>query len=156
MSRHSERIPHHFGVKILNNSYTYVTKEANPDDEWDADDTETSHDINGMEIAEHGYHADVVLDFLPTKGQEYYLLYATHSTGDSFSHHTGNIFYIDLFNDLEFARKIQKLFESDNSKEGKNITYTRESGSIVQHHTPWGGYFEHLEYVNIEKIKLND
>ena len=117
--RNKNRIPVHFGIKVIDNSYTIVTKERDPNEEWDGENTYTSHNITGIELTEHGYDTDVVLEYLPTVGKEYYLLYGNYSTGDSFNHHTGQIFYIDLFEDYEFARQIKILFEKPENS-GKN------------------------------------
>ena len=138
-------------IKINNNSFTHVTHERNPEDEWSADSTDTDHAISSFSVSNGNGYFDLVVDTCIVPKRKYILLYATYSTGDSFSHHGGQIDYIGLYDedqaDIVHATKC-KLRDAT----GYSVTITAENGEPYSYGIPWHGYFERLEA--IESIEI--
>lgn len=148
-------------IEIIDESYTMVTRHGDPNDEWDGDDTETSHHITGFRVLKNGY-SDLEVDFKLTPGKPYYLLYAIYSTGDSFHHEEGKIEYIGLYKSLKDAEVNQKLIEKHyketNESNPRNfdsmfsVELISPSGVKYKQHVPWNGYFESLTSVEVIPI----
>ena len=71
-------------IRIINKCHTYATRQSDPDDSWDQDDNDTSHNIVGIEIAPDSGYYDISVPFDIERGKEYFLVYGIYSTGDSF------------------------------------------------------------------------
>ncbi len=89
----------------------------------------------------------------------YYLVSVIYSTGDSFSHHEGNIDYIELYENLEMAEATKKMIEDSYNRKNKEESYGVEilsnNGNLYKiSSSPWVGYLETLEYVTIDYISL--
>ena len=65
-------------VAVLDHAYTTVTREADPNDEWDRDSTDTSHHIYGIQKAQKYGDLECSFELLPNK--TYYLLYYLYDT----------------------------------------------------------------------------
>lgn len=145
-------------VIVVNKSYTEVTRESDPDDRWDADDTYTSNNIVGIKFSE-GYSDLNAIPFEILPDKDYYLLYVIYSTGDSFSHHEGQIDYVELYEDRSLAEASAKMIEDDykewRKKENKwNVEILNSRGEMFQFYCPWKGYFERLTSVEVENVRL--
>ena len=147
-------------VSIEKTSYHTVTDEADPNDEWSCDSTDCHHDVGSLrEVKDRG---DFI--FTPNKIQdEYFLVYATYSTGDTFHSEGGCFQPIAIYSDYQSAEKTKSRLE-DWTKEKKdeseyNTIIQLEDGSggfkDFQFHVPWIGYFEHLEEIEIKKLLLH-
>jgi hypothetical protein len=139
-------------VKIIDNTYTEITREADPEDRWSGEDTDASHDILGLELTNTYYDLDT--EFPIELGVNYYLLYAIYSTGDSFSHHEGKIDFIQLYKTASKAEDARKILLSPRQEDKFSATIKTESGKHLQMHIPWDGYFESLTNLNIEEVRL--
>lgn len=89
----------------------------------------------------------------------YYLVSVIYSTGDSFSHHSGKIDYIELYESLEMAEATKKMILDSYALKDKEESYSVEilnnSGTAYKiSSSSWVGYFESLEDVQIDAIKL--
>jgi len=135
-------------IEIIDDTYTEVTRESDPDEQWDGDDTCTSHDIHGFKIGKYG---DLSVRFEPEYDKTYFLLYATYSTGCSFSQHEGEIEYVDLYEDENVAWENYRRL--DKHGEGYSAKLLHESGKEYTFSIPWIGYFESLQDLEVMAIR---
>lgn len=146
-------------------------------------DTHTSHYVRGIRLAkQEGYvDYDVVVDFEPQHGVPYHLVYAQYSTGDSFGHDRGRGFEIvGLYRSRDVADKIVADIKQYDRKErtlrygydplthkslsGKEIGKLQkeledmfiigDDGKREKLYTPWIGYFDSLDYVEVQDFTL--
>ena len=132
------------------------------DDEWSRDSTSTDVYIGDMfEITKGWSELESDIDF--QKDKDYYLVWATYTTGDSFGRDSGNYEIIELFDSIDKAELMSKTIEDNYKvyeKESNtfNADYTVEltmnNGNVVRLCCPWKGYFESLECVNITNMRL--
>ncbi len=143
-------------IKVEVNSYTEVTREADPDDAWGADDTATSNYFTGIKIT-HGGIYDLLIPYPIVKGKTYYLVVATYSTGDSFSHHTGRYEIIDMYSSAERAEIAKRSIEDDYraNPDEYSVTFINCKGAPQKIHCSWKGYFESLESVEVTSVQLS-
>lgn len=156
----------------------YVTRERNQDDEWDNDDTAIDTTILGVETSKEsqekaGYN-ETIVPFEVVDGKDYYLVYVTYSTGDSFHREDGVVRYIDLYETREKAEKTAKVIQdhynlSDNERRWNakpvkppksynefSLKYRNEVGEEVDLHVSWTGYFERLSGITVQKVQLHE
>lgn len=138
-----------YNVEIVDRTYGEVTRHSDPDSQWDNDDTCTSHDIRGFKVTKDYY--DLTVEFEPNYDKTYFLLYATYSTGNSFSHHEGEIEFVDLFEDENVA--YENLRRLERHKEGYSVKLLHESGEEYSFSVPWIGYFESLSDLEVMAIR---
>ena len=137
-------------VAVLDHAYTTVTREADPNDEWDRDSTDTSHHIYGIQKAQKYGDLECSFELLPNK--TYYLLYYLYDTGDSFGSDTGNIEFVGLYQDKKLAEKscdaLNKFSRSKNNK----ITIWNDLGQqYVEHvHDDYFGGFTSAHVASVE------
>ncbi len=134
-------------------------------EEYGSWSSKTEHHIAGaIKVTEDEYFdLEVNDDFL---NKRVYLLYILYSKGDSFGTSTGNIEYIDVFENYDKALEVKKIIEEDykrnpnydfepDGKDLKSLFYTKENGNKAKIPTCiYKGYFEDIESVNIEKITI--
>ena len=146
-------------IKILNDM---VHNRKESDEEYGDWSAETIHHITGaIKVKEKEYfNLEVNDNFL---NKEVYLLYILYSRGDSFGTGSGNIEYLDIFENYDKALEVKKIIDDDYEEkpnytfEPSDLFYTKENGNIVKIPTHiYRGYFEHLESVNILKIIIKD
>lgn len=174
MKKEKEKVLY-YPVIIHTRANTWVTRNRNEDDEWDKDDTETSTDVLGVETEkdkrEQSWFRDVVVPFEVVPGKDYYLVYVTYSTGDSFSRSDGEVAFIDLFETREKAEKLASIINehyvlSDNEQRWADkkqkppkgyseyeLTYHNEEGREIKYHVSWTGYFERMSSVTVQKVQ---
>ena len=161
-------------IRIIDKCYTYVTRQSDPNDSWDQDDTGTSHNIVGIEIATVGGYYDISVPFDIEQGKEYFLVYGIYSTGDSFHHEEGSITYVDLFQTHEKAMEcVHRLEEHHRVHVGLETYYPNkkrekppkgyvdytcvlmdDSEKEYKFHVPWHGYFERLSSLEVIPVSL--
>ncbi len=150
-------------IKVLVNYYTDVTREADPDDEWDADNLAHSTDVLGLQEVADDKYFDIAIPFKLEKDTHYFLVMGVYSTGDSFHNETGVIEYVDVFCTLRAAQTCKTALEqNDKHFRRDDITYEdslsckliRDDNSTYDFYVPWTGYFEYLEYVDIVEVYL--
>jgi len=151
----------YYSIQVEDDAYCSETSEADPNDSWDRADTSTSHSVEGFRAADEkeGKYFDLVVPYEPEFDKTYYLLYVVYSTGDSFGHDEGSsIEYIGFYKESELDtahenKRTIEQFEDDTY----HVMLRDPTGKEFQQHTPWRGYFEHLDYVEIKEVtRLED
>lgn len=165
-------------IRIVDETHCNTTREHDPNDKWDQDDTSTSHNIKGIEIADKKksfvFH-DMEVPFKVRKHVTYFLLYVIYSTGDSFHHSEGEINFVDLYESRDFAEANKILIEEhykavkgdgDDMEEFRDggttrkafekftIALQRSNGNVMNTHVPWTGYFERMTSVSIKEVRV--
>ena len=105
-------------INVVDEAYTDVTQEADPEDEWSGESTDTSHNIQGIKLGKN--YGDVECSFEVVPGETYFLLYYLYSTGDSFGTASGQIEFVGLYNDLKLAEKSCKALNTFNKRDPNN------------------------------------
>jgi hypothetical protein len=148
-------------VKVLKDSYTEVTREADPEDELDEDSTFTTTVFNGLSLVGKNEYSDIAVSFNLEEEKDYFLVVASYTRGDSFSEDEGVIEFVDLYKDEEKAKETVKvlldhfeLYDEDTCYSVSPINLTREEGESFPFLPPWCGYFERLEEISIVPLKL--
>lgn len=147
--KEEEKLPQ-FHIRIVRDEYERVTRVADPEDEWGADDTDTDHTIYGYEVTE-GYW-DFVLHEHPNK-RPLYLIYALYDTGDSFHRADNKICLIFLSLHKEDAIAVERALE-ENSRTKSDDFHAIEVKLPIAKETvtigtsTWKGYFESLRSFN--------
>lgn len=125
--------------------------------EIEGESIDTIHIIEGIELSERYFDLDVPFDV--TDDKIYYLVYGIYNTGDSFHSDTGEIEFVDLYENEDDAYDCQKVLEAhykvyiDNNKI-EFCDLTRSNGIKYRFHAPWIGYFEELCYLQIDMVML--
>ena len=140
-------------VKIDYTTYIEVTREADPDDPWDCDDTYTSYNF-GSTFRKHKY-ADLFLAEEPEDGDIRYAVYVIYSTGCTFSHdEDGEIEWMALFEEEHQAKELVDKIEKEDYS---TLEYTDHTGNTIKRgYIPWDGYFEDFSragYVEVRYVK---
>ena len=143
--------PKMYGARVSYSSYCNVTKEANSDDEWDADDLAYSYTPQYLTAVSDKYSADVLCTVPVEYNKPYFLVTVTYRTGNSFHHETGRITEVALFDNEEDAKELQKLIE----KNDEEISEFEFKGHSI-YNGAWTGYFERIESVNVDGLYLKD
>lgn len=153
-------------IKIIAEETKTILRYADPNEEWDNDDTNIDTYIHGIQKVDANGYSDLTIPFDVEPGRTYYLVYANYDTGDSFGQYGGQVCYIDLFKRYSLAKKLMKLLQEDASipldvsnwtNSTNNLSYTREDGSKIDCYTgTWKGYFESLNYFTIESVRIVD
>lgn len=148
-------------VKVLKDSFTEVTKEADPEDDWSAESTFTTTVFNGLSLVKKDEYSDLAISFDLEEGKDYFLIVASYTIGDSFHEDEGIIEFIDLYKDFEKAKETVKvlldhfeLYDEDTCYSVSPVNLTREEGEVYSFHPPWYGCFERLEEISIVSLKL--
>lgn len=156
-------------VRVVYDTFGYQCEE--PSDDYLAGEpysrrgtTNADISVQGIEVVKEKDWYDVVTDFAVKKNVQYYLLYAVYETGDSFGRDGGRTEWIGLYRDFHLAQaqaeKIeQHANEYDRRGQSSSDAYTvkivADNGTEYPLHTPWNGYFEHLQYVSVEGVMIN-
>jgi hypothetical protein len=146
-------------IVIINDSYGGTSRQHDPDDRWDRDDTYVEHSIKGFRIAKKSDYRDLVASFKPKKDKPYYLLYGVYDTGDSFGRDTGQLEFFDLYDNLEAAETSRKILDgfTGNHKDNNDdhsVTIFDNEFKPYKTTVPWLGYFESLQGVYVETVYL--
>lgn len=147
-------------IYIINDKHTEVTKEKNPNERWDGENTMTSNHIRGFEVIgpdDKWRTIDISVPFDIDRDKTYYLVSVIYSTGDSFNHHEGVIDYIEMYENEEMAIATRDMIENSYKSKDKEEKYSVEilnnSGTPYKISASWVGYFERLEEVRIDCVK---
>jgi len=135
-------------LMLIDNVTGGVSRSADPNEEWDGDDTWESHSPQAWEISQNTYY-DVIYPGTVKRGEDLYLVYAIYNTGDSFSRSDGQLDVIDAFKSVLNARKCA---DAAGKATGHSFSYQNDFGQPASHHTTWIGYFESL--TGIYSVKL--
>jgi len=149
-------------IKVLSHSWTEITEEANPDDDWSADSTSTYWSFNGIKVVSEKDYFDLVTAFEPKKRETYYLVLVVYHSGDSF-HHADNEYveYIDLYQDINNAEQAAEEIRQHDSaydRRGHEETYklmvTMANGKRKHHYASWHGYFNGVGSIQVVSVSL--
>lgn len=165
-------------LRLVVDSHTWVSQERDPEDEWSRDSTTTSHEVkelwlNAPSILHSEDVHEVPVGFEPALGQEYHVVCAQYSTGDSFGHDEGRGFeVVGIYTDPDFAEDIVRRLEAHDSirrhltgyssrpvrkSKGFNehvVELKLENGKGYKYSPPWTGYFESLDWVRSYPLTL--
>lgn len=149
-----------YSLEIEDDTYGHDTSETDPENSWDRPNTYVSHSITGFRALPEadGKYYDLVIPYEPLFDEEYFLLYAVYSTGDSFGHDEGaGCEHIGFYkkSQLEIAQENQRKIEehkTDRNSNSYSIILESPEGKEFEQQTPWVGYFESLDLVEIVGI----
>jgi hypothetical protein len=165
MISHAPKRRYGTGITINCHSYREIIRERDPNDQWSGQDTDSHHTIDGIFLTPEYRFPDVVSEIPIEKGKQYFLVYALYSTGDSFSHDSGCLFYIDLFDKIEKAEKCKQSvfahyrnYKDDAEYHGeahcRQAGYESPTQGMKTVHVPWIGYFESLQEIIITPVQV--
>lgn len=137
---------------VINNDQSYEVTRYATEDEWDADDTHTDNRIRSFSLTDT--YSDLSIGFIPEEDKTYYLLYAIYTTGDSFHTSSGNIEFVDLFEDEELGWENYRILQNHKEGNGYSAILKNQLGLKYSYHIPWIGYFENLESLELMPIEL--
>lgn len=135
---------------VVKDQYCHTTREHDPEDRWSGEETCTDTSVWGFEVTSEDKYWDGIAKFDLEYDKDYFLVYAIYSTGDSFSRHDGQFDVADLFETMDEAKEVKKILDGfDKNGEGQTVQISEG----INYHVPWWGYFEYLEYVEIEVVR---
>jgi len=148
-------------IKVLDESRTYLIRKGDGEKWGDRDCHGTEHQITGIKVVSKNDYRDLEVGFDIKPRTPYYLLYATYRTADSFGYDEGNIVFIDLFKDINFALKIKEIIaqkgpDNKHGMESSNVKYHTEYNKEITFYKPWIGYFERLEELVVLPVLLEE
>jgi hypothetical protein len=139
--------------KAIFEGYEEVTRESDPDDRWDRDDTtfvltrirvEPSDEPQANNV--WGY--DRVFDFsVPDDVTKVYLVYAEYGTGDTFGNDDGQIVAFEAF-----TEEFQADYLAERLRVATGFSLPNDHGD--DYYIPWTGYFETLNEVRVAELSL--
>lgn len=138
------------GLVLETHCDRWVTTESDPDDRWSADSHEETTSVHGIGLSRPQDEPDVVATFTPSEGDEVYLLSAVYGSGDSFHHDSGLFFAVAVFKTPVLAEFAKAAILA--AREYPMVSFFEEDGSLRRLHSPWNGYFEVLERVDVDKL----
>lgn len=145
-------------LELQYDSYSENTRESNEDDAWDRGDTDTSWTFLGVNLTQHDsqYALPVEDDIKP--GDTVYVVTAVYSTGDTFGHDAGHCMeFISYHKNSEIAYRNKKNIEAGlNKDKAYNYTIELDNGNTVSRYCPWDGYFESLDYVEVNEFIVKE
>lgn len=150
-------------VTVSVSTYEEITEEADPDDSWDRANTEKSIDgwsavkSDAKVTDDYWYMDETITVEVPEDTDEVFAVYVVYSTGDTFGYDAGQVSIADVFDNEDDAHDLRdKYKEFDNTGGyGRNsIVPVDFEWNGKRYGIPWAGYFEHLEHVGVETIKV--
>lgn len=150
-----------YNVKIDKISRQHVTRERDPNEQWDADDLAWDHDIQGFSVVGKKKYWDFVMTKNP-KGKTLYLVYALYNTGDSFHCEENVICLVGLYEDEADAVSVMDAIELDDKENSGrfdsdrfnpiNVKLPKKGVEETIATSTWKGHFERLNTVNVESV----
>lgn len=134
--------------KVIVDIREYYTREPE-EDEWDNGETAADISIQGVEFAERYF--DLALPTEYDASKPLFLLWANFDTGNSFGRQRNKFEAVDIFQNRARAEAAQRTLTD--TEEG-NASYVRDDGSTIQYSCPWHGYFESLNYLELEEVAI--
>lgn len=153
-------------LRVDCDSWTETTRKGDPDEQWDGDDTAATTTVNALVLAGEDDYRDLTVGHPVAPGDTLHLLYAVYGTGDSFSHQSGCVEWIDAYRTKAEAEKAAEAIRahygryerSKNSrKDPEDFCSVRLPSSLGVEFTlscPWIGYFESLEDVVVAALPV--
>lgn len=135
--------------KVIVDIDEYYTREPNDDDKWDSGETAAHISVNGVEFAEHYFDLVLPTEYDPLK--PLFVLWANYDTGDSFGQYCNKFEAVDIFQDRARAEAAQEALTGSKKY---SASYVRDDGTTIQYACPWHGYFENLNYLEVEEVAI--
>lgn len=146
-------------------SYSYVTRHSDPDEQWDADDTATTWTApDSIYLRSPRDYSDT--DDLPwevSPGDVVFMVWVQYSTGNSFGHDDGAYSeVIGWYQNAEDAYKCRDIIDADSGTkyeygmDGNKVEVPMFNGQGTRpvYTGSWKGYFESLDHVSIETLRV--
>jgi hypothetical protein len=159
-------------VAVHTNCCSTVTSSADPEDQWDRDDTDTSWDFESLELVGRDGYDTIATNFEVAVGDELHLLWVIYSTGNSFGNDDGGQHeLVGLYqnphvaaqnkerisrhaewyrNNHRYSTKKKVDVKPEFAKDDYTVVLLSEDGKDVELHVPWNGYFESVDDVRVE------
>jgi hypothetical protein len=133
-------------------SYSYCTREADPEDNWDRGNSGTDWTIGGISLGARDSERSLPADFDVQVGDKVFVVYAVYSTGDTFGHDEGAYLEVLSFHkNREIAERNLAAAEGRTRRDRSQLVLEFDSGGKVERYCPWDGYFESLDYARLEE-----
>lgn len=148
-------------------SYSHVTRHSDPDERWDADDTSTTWrapDKVSLEKQRDSWREET--DDLPwdvKPGDIVFMVWVQYSTGNSFGRSDGEYHeVVGWYQNAEDAYKCRDAIDGDARKpyeygqDGNKVGVPTFDGKGTRplYTGSWKGYFESLDHVSIETLRV--
>lgn len=149
----------HWGVRLITTNYTTLAAEADPDTDYACDSVD--HDVTVVGAVLDEGNPDLVAPFEPIKGEWVYVVGARRSSGDSFHTDTGIFEAVALYRDLGRAELAAAAIEEHNHLDdsalinSSRLAILDDRGEPVRVWVSWRGYFDHLESVRVERVRVS-
>ena len=155
-TKESNTTPTYYGYDLGHSSYGEVTREADPSEEYDGNDTYIYWSISGTLIENQSLSADFCAPFQVKPDIDYYAVYVIYSTGDSFSRsENGCIRFVELFETKEKAQKlVNTILMLHSTTEPSSMDYLDENGNKKKCSCEWNGYFESIATCEAKEVSL--
>lgn len=145
-------------VRVETEVQTWVTRDSDPDDRWDRDDTDSSlSDLSVFAVDNESFdrYDDFEVEGVEV-GDPVFVVVCKYSSGDTFGRNDGQIEIMDVFATANEAYKLIDVLENDPSEvKSKNGRYIETRFSVdyngKTYRKPWVGYFEYLESLTVER-----
>ncbi len=122
-------------LKFSVHVHTWVTHEADSDDEWDRDSTDGVVTVTKCHLARKDGYNHLGIEFDVDVGDTIWLVWAQYSTGDSFGCDGGQ---------YELCSVHKSKHEADAEIE--------RLGKLNDYSVPWSGYFECLDFIKAQEM----
>lgn len=148
-------------VRVEYDSYGYRVEEPSEDyqngEEYSyRGHTSASISVRGIQEVENSRdYCDLTTKFTIEPGRDYYLLYVVFETGDSFGTDGGNVEWIALYEDRDLAEEqVVNIRKNDENKDSYSVKLKLHDDVEIDYYAPWKGYFERIEDVVVEKVRM--
>ena len=147
-------------LHVESHSYCTITRAADPDENYDRDDTDMGGTAEGLKMCTD-QEASLVVPFEPVEGETLYLVWCTRSTGDSFGQDSGIFEALCAFrtpwraqNACAMIHAHAKLAAHDRMDTPYSVSFYNETGLPELCSTDWIGYFESLESIQVSSFTV--
>jgi hypothetical protein len=126
--------------------------EGDSEDAYDRADTWTDHTLESVHASEvERYMDNEFISFPLVAGETVYVLHAQWSTGDSFGNDEGSGYEIvGVYKTLAEAEMDKATLEAADNNSYKPVTLLHD----IPYHIPWHGYFESLDWLEINAFMV--
>lgn len=135
-------------VVVTAETETWETRPADPDDEWDAGDTDgrVSNVVAYLEGSENSYYGDSHGKDIPDArvGTAVYAVVVDYESGCTFGRSGGHADVLDVFATAEEARALAAVALARKESDGYGFQHNGEGYS-----TSWLGVFESLNSIDV-------
>lgn len=135
-----------------------------PEDNWDRPDTQgyldsvyAKHTDSEPDNRSFFFYSDSeIFDIEPDDLGEVHVVIVSYSTGDTFGHDDGIYRIMDAFGSFEEAERLVAALAANEAK-GRSGSYVdfsyKHNGK--EYSLPWVGYFESLNYIFVESVRVD-